>query len=252
MVQVLGIGFQVEDDLAVYAADIPRRIEKIARTCYKSEGKIEPGSAERLLVKLIERGHEAMLEHAILTVRCTCDRGVSHELVRHRIASYAQESTRYCNYAQDKFGHEISVVPMMTGLTEAQIERRHLLWKHIEDVYMAEIEEKVPPEQARDNLPTCLKTEIVVTLNLREWRHFFTLRTAKTAHPQMRKLAIALLDYFRDELRVAVVFDDIQPKEAICCRCSRLVPRPMEQWSRRYTCPECYYAAATRPLSVPS
>lgn len=183
------------------------KIERIGRTCYKSEDKIGPGTSRKFVKMLIERGHESVLEHASVSVSFTCDRGVSHELVRHRLASYSQESTRYCNYSQDKFNNEIMFVPMLTNLTKSQIERREALYRHMEDVYMTEIYEGVLPQQARDNLATCLKTEITMTCNLREWRHVFRLRTSKHAHPQMRGIMQPLLRDFRG--LIPVVFDDV-------------------------------------------
>lgn len=188
-----------------------KKIEAAGRTCYKSEGKIADNSYIGLIQKLIKSGHESVLEHEKVTIRLICDRGVTHEIVRHRIASYSQESTRFCNYAGDSFGREIALVPMMDNLTEAQTARRMELWRHIEQVYMAEIGEGIAPQQARDNLPTCLKTEIVITYNLREWRYFFRLRTGKKAHPQMRKITIPLLAEFKKF--IPIVFDDINPEE---------------------------------------
>lgn len=161
-------------------------IERAGRVCYKSENKISEDSAGRFIQMLVARKHEAILEHASASILFVCDRGVTHELVRHRLVSYAQESTRYCNYATQKFGSSISLIPMLQGLTPEQISRRFDLYQRIQDVYFAEIEEGVAPQQARDNLPTCLKTEIVTTANLREWRHIFALRRAPTAHPQIK------------------------------------------------------------------
>jgi thymidylate synthase (FAD) len=186
---------------------IIKHIELCARTCYKSEDKIGDGTAAKLVRKLVSLGHGAMLEHWSVTVRFVCDRGVSHELVRHRLASYAQESTRYCNYGGGKFGGEIKVIPMLEGLTSEQIERRMSLYRYMESVYIDEIAEGVKPQQARDNLPTCLKTEIVVTANLREWRHIFRLRTSSKAHPQIRVLLEPLLHEMRREIQI--IFDDI-------------------------------------------
>jgi len=184
-------------------------IEYAARVCYRSEDKVTLGSDKKLVKKLIDNGHLAMLEHAPnISVLFHVDRGISHEIVRHRLASFAQSSTRYCNYAKDKFGHEISLAPMMDGLTGDQIARRHDLWRHIEQVYMAEINEGIKPQQARDNLPNCLLTDIVVTTNIRHWREIFRQRTEKHAHPQMRKLMNRLLNDFRS--RTPILFDTIK------------------------------------------
>ncbi len=163
-------------------------IERAARTCYKSEDKVGEGSAEKMVVMLIRNKHLAMLEHAVASLRFITDRGVTHELVRHRLASFAQTSTRYCNYAKDKFDNQITVIPMLDGLSIEQLERRAKLYKHMEQVYLAEIAEGIKPQQARDNLPTCLQAEVVVTANFREWLHIFELRTSPAAHPQIRKI----------------------------------------------------------------
>jgi thymidylate synthase (FAD) len=186
-----------------------QRIEYAGRICYKSESRVTFNSAWAFVQRIIKSGHESVIEHESVTVRIICDRGVSHEIVRHRLASYSQESTRYCNYG--KTG-EIVLSPMMWGLTDAQILRRKALYQNIEEVYLAEVSEGVSPQQARDNLPTCLKTEIVMTCNLREWRHFFKLRTAPAAHPQMREITIPMLVEFKR--LIPIVFDDIAPKES--------------------------------------
>jgi thymidylate synthase (FAD) len=166
-----------------------KHIEMSGRVCYKSEDKITKDSAVKFCSMIKQRGHESVVEHAVASFKIICDRGVSHEIVRHRLASYSQESTRYCNYSKDKFDNGISLSPMMTGLNDFQIDRRVTLWQHIEDVYLAEIADGVSPQQARDNLPTCLKTEIVMTANFREWMHFINLRTSPAAHPQIRPVA---------------------------------------------------------------
>ena len=183
-------------------------LEKAGRTCYKSEGKIGDGTAEKFIANIIKRGHESVLEHEKITVRFICDRGVTHEIVRHRIASYSQESTRYCNYSQDKFGNELTFIkPCFWNEDDEQ----YKLWldtmQYIEDMYNKLIASGAKPEEARSILPNSLKTEIVVTMNLREWRHFFKLRTAPAAHPQIREISIALLDELKEKL--PVIFGDI-------------------------------------------
>ena len=186
---------------------ILKRLELAGRTAYKSEDKITSESAPKFVHMLLhEKRHESVIEHGVITVRFICDRGVTHEIVRHRISSFTQESTRYCNYGKGKFGSEITLSPMMDNLNTDQINRRVALYNEIEKVYLAEIAEGISPQQARDNLPTCLKTEIVMTANYREWRHFFKLRTAPNAHPQIRKLATSLVTEFKK--RVPVLFDD--------------------------------------------
>ena len=165
-------------------------IASAARLCYQADSK---GKTDAELIQhVLSLGHESVLEHACASFQVVCDRGVSHEIVRHRLASYSQESTRYCNYAKDRFGGEISVSPMQDGLTEAQVRRRMALWGRIEQVYLEEIDEGVKPQQARDNLPTCLKTELRWTANFREWRLILKLRTSKKAHPQMRAIASSI------------------------------------------------------------
>lgn len=184
-------------------------IERDGRTCYKSEDKITEGSSREFVRMIIKRGHESVLEHVSVSVRFICDRGVSHEIVRHRIASYSQESTRYCNYGK---AGGIQVIIPTRSLSDAQYESVEKLWsksvKASERAYLKMIELGVSPQIARSVLPTCLKTELVMTANLREWRHFFKLRTAKAAHPQMREVAICAFD--RMKAMIPVVFDDIQ------------------------------------------
>lgn len=185
-----------------------KKLEMAARTCYKSEDRMTGESAESLLKTLIKIGHHSVIEHEYVTVKFICDRGISHEIVRHRIASYSQESTRYCNYSNDKFGKEITVIKPYFWFEGST---RYAMWKmamqYAEDAYFALLSEGAKPEEARSVLPNSLKTEIVVTFNIREWRHFFTLRTSKKAHPQMRELARPLL--YRFQNLIPVLFDDI-------------------------------------------
>lgn len=191
------------------SAVILYRIAEAGRVCYQSEATTDNKTFVRNLIK---RGHESVLEHAIISVRIICDRGVSHELVRHRIASYSQESTRYCNYSKDKFGHELTFIRPPWVDQDAYYPSASDAWiktmLDIECEYMDLIERGWTPEQARTILPNSLKTEIVVTMNLREWRHFFRLRCAPAAHPQMRQIANLLLENFK--LCVPVVFDDLE------------------------------------------
>lgn len=170
-------------------------IESAGRLCYRSEGKSDgtKAGAEKFIRNVLwAKNHTSVFEHASATVLIVTDRGVSHENVRHRLASYSQESTRYCNYADDRFGNEITLIPMMDNLTAEQIERRMRLFAQIEEAYLAEIAEGIAPQQARDLLPTCLKTEYYFTANFREWCHFLNLRylgTTGKPHPQMVKVA---------------------------------------------------------------
>ena len=198
-------------------------IERAGRTCYKSEDKITEESAPKFCQMLLDRGHEAMIEHASASYRVICDRGVTHEIVRHRLFSYAQESTRYCNY---KSGVTF-IIPLWTGIGEGEY---FIHWKNklgttawepeghgldnrwfwsmalAERDYTRLLEEGWQPQQARTVLPNSLKTEIIITGNLREWRHFFKLRTAKAAHPQMQEVANMILADIRK--KIPVIFAD--------------------------------------------
>ncbi len=188
-------------------------IEAAGRTCYKSEDKMTPESARKFVRMILASGHESVIEHAGATVRFVTDRGVTHELVRHRLASYSQESTRYANYAKDKFGSEITVI---RPLFWAQSDPAYAQWKQAmqdaERAYLALIEGGAKAQEARSVLPNSLKTEIVMTANLREWRHVFRLRCAGPAHPQIREIMLPLLDEF--SRRIPAVFDDLREQFA--------------------------------------
>ena len=190
--------------------EILKLIELAGRTCYKSDNLITPDSAKNFVEKIAQRGHESVIEHYNITVRFICNRGFTHELVRHRLAAYSQESTRYCNYNKDKFGSEITVIkPFEINENTKEYD----LWKeamqNAEKSYMAMIENGSKPENARGVLPIDIKTEIVITTNLREWKHIFKLRTSKAAHPSMRELMIPLLKEFKEKM--PVIFDKIEP-----------------------------------------
>ena len=202
---------------------ILKHIEKIARTCYKSEDLINDESAEKMIKKLIKLNHLAMIEHASVSVLFTCDRGVTHEIVRHRVASYAQESTRYVNYSKDKFGNEIGYIDIAGGIAldtkmkdlpvetiDAIISEWHQACIDAEKHYMKMLELGATPQIARSVLNNSTKTDINVTMNLREWRHFFELRCDTPAHPQMRELVIPLLKEMSEV--IPIVFDDLVEK----------------------------------------
>ena len=193
---------------------ILEKIEKVARTCYKSEGKIQEGSAAKMVASLIKSGHEAMLEHVSVTVKFVVDRGISHELVRHRLASFAQESTRYCNYSKDDFGSEITfIIPEYLDYKSAGWNTWKETMKACKDSYFKLIDIGLTPQEARAVLPNSLKTEVVMTANLREWRHFFKLRALGTTgkpHPQMLEVTVPLLEDFKQ--MIPVVFDDLVVK----------------------------------------
>ena len=204
---------------------ILKHIEMCGRTCYKSEDRITDDSAKELVASIIKRGHESVLEHFSISVRIICDRGVSHEIVRHRLASYSQESTRYCNYSDDKFDNELTfILPCWIDEKYIGTYKNSMQFNHIIDFDIAYWLEtmlstefyyndlinfyKWTPQQARSILPHSLKTELVMTANLREWRHFFKLRCDNAAHPQMREIAIPILDEFKR--LIPIIFDDIQ------------------------------------------
>ena len=194
-----------------------QKLELVGRTCYKSEDKITEDSAAKFVAGLIKRGHEAMLEHVSITVKFVTDRGISHEIVRHRLASYAQESTRYCNYSQDKFGHELTfIIPDFLEYGSEGFKLWKDEMKQVEKTYFAMLEAGHTPQEARNVLPNSLKTELVMTANLREWRAFFKLRAANStgaAHPQMLEITRPLLDDLK--AMIPVVFDDITYEEKV-------------------------------------
>ena len=202
--------FEIMDDID--GAKILQKLERCGRVCYKSEDKITEGSAEKFIGMILKSGHESVLEHEKLTVKFICDRGVTHEIVRHSIASYSQESTRYCNYSKDKFGNELTFIRPCFWADDSE---EYAVWKRameeIEKTYVKLISLGAKPEEARSILPNSLKTEIVCTMNLREWRHFFRLRTAERAHPQIREISVALLDELKK--RIPVIFDDINTSD---------------------------------------
>lgn len=205
-------------------------IEWSGRTCYKSEDKLKPGSEEKFVRMIIKNGHHAMLEHASASYRVICDRGVTHEIVRHRLFSYAQESTRYCNYKGgvtyilppwiripgkmlawelDVFDDRLCFEDEGHGSSipfAPEIISWFKLLQSAEATYIRLLSIGWTPQQARSVLPNALKTEIVITGNLREWRHFFKLRCSPKAHPQMQEIANMILKDIRE--RIPVVFDE--------------------------------------------
>lgn len=185
-----------------------KNIERYGRVCYKSEDLITETSAGTFIKNILKNGHESVIEHEKVTVKIICDRGVSNEIVRHRIASYSQESTRYCNYQKDKFGKELTFIkPLFWKEDSSEYAVWHDMMQMSENSYMRLINMGASPQEARSILPNSLKTELVVTMNLREWRHFFQLRTSEAAHPQMREITRVMLDSFRE--KIPIVFDDI-------------------------------------------
>lgn len=198
--------------MPVNGEEILKNIERAGRTCYKSEDKINADSARKFVAGIIKSGHESVIEHEKVTVRIICDRGVTHEIVRHRIASYSQESTRYCNYSDDKFGNELTFIrPFYWKDDSEKMNVWTIAMERAERCYMGLLHMGATPQEARAVLPNSLKTEIVVTMNMREWRHFFKLRCSRAAHPQMRETAIPILKKFKEV--IPVIFDDIQVEE---------------------------------------
>lgn len=204
--KVIKPSFEIMD--AIDGAAIMKKIEMCGRVCYKSEGLIADGTAEKFVESIIKRGHESVLEHFSFTVNIVCDRGVSHEIVRHRLASYSQESTRYCNYSKGNFGGEITFIKpiFLDENSEA-----YAIWEDAcltaEDRYFKMLNFGCTAQEARSVLPNSLKTEIAMTANIREWRHFFKLRTSPAAHPQMREVAKMMLADLK--LKIPVVFDGL-------------------------------------------
>lgn len=166
-----------------------KQIERAGRTCYKSEARITDDSSNAFVRRMKKLGHHAMIEHAVASFLIVTDRGISHEIVRHRLASYAQESTRYCNYGKDKFGNEITVIQPPDLDTKSKVAMWTAGCLLAEEAYFRMLKEGCTPEIARSLLPTCTKTEIVMTANLREWLHFITLRSSPAAHPQIQTIA---------------------------------------------------------------
>lgn len=182
---------------------ILQNIEIAGRTCYKSEDKITPDSAKAFVQMLLRRNHTAMLEFGHIIIKVVCDRGVSHEIVRHRLFSFAQESTRYCNYSSDKFDSELTFIKPCFWEDKDSC-TNYLNWKcaikNSEDTYLNLIKNGATPQEARSVLPNSLKTEIVIGGNLREWLHFLKLRTDKAAHPQMIEVAKLIEQEFKQRL----------------------------------------------------
>ena len=203
---------QASARIAAHSMDMLETIELCGRVCYKSEDRICEGSAEKMIGSLMDKHHESVIEHGSITAHIICDRGVSHELVRHRLASFSQESTRYCNYSKDKFGEEITVIDIRGGfpdIGESAYNRWATLCELAETTYAYMIShDRCTAQEARSVLPNSLKTEMYMTANPREWRHVFKMRTAKSAHPQAREVMIPLLHEF--QAKWPVLFSDIK------------------------------------------
>ena len=208
--QIIKAGYEIIDPLN--GAEILKKIEKVARVCYKSEDKIGEGTAEKMVRALIKSNHFAMLEHFSFSVKFIVDRGVSHEIVRHRVASFAQESTRYCNYG--KSGNVVFIRPCFFVEDTPEMDNWMMSCMRAENTYLSLLDTGRTPQEARAVLPNSLKTEVVMTANLREWRHFFSLRACGSTgkpHPQMLEVAVPLLKEIKE--LIPVVFDDLEPME---------------------------------------
>lgn len=209
--KVIEPSFEILTPISEGGIEELKTIERIGRICYKSEDKISPDgvSAKKFVKMLIDRGHEAMIEHSQLSVLFVCDRGVSHELVRHRLCSFAQESTRYVNYSREDKAPEGIIFIKPCFLDEKSDKYREWLvaCQDCEFWYLQAIKKGATPQEARTVLINSVKTEIVVTANLREWRTIFKLRCDQAAHPQMREIMMPLLAELKQ--RIPVVFDDI-------------------------------------------
>jgi len=184
------------------------RIERAGRTCYRSENRITKDSASAFVKSIIKSGHHSVIEHESISLRLVCDRGVTHELVRHRLAAYSQESTRYVNYGRGPEGRGLVVIK---PLFFEEGSEKYKLWleamEATEKAYLDLIAAGASAQEARTVLPNSLKTEIVMTANLREWRHVLALRCAPPSHPQMREIMKMVLDKFKDLL--PEIFGDI-------------------------------------------
>lgn len=186
-------------------------IEFAARTCYKSEKSTTNVTSVPLIEHLLQSGHESVIEHASATVKIICDRGISHEIVRHRLCSFSQESTRYCNYSKDRFENQITVIkPFFWEIDTIKYAHWKDAMEYAENYYLDLLDMGATPQQARAVLPISTKTEIVMTANMREWRTIFKQRCSQAAHPQMRQIMLPLLRTFYR--RICMLFDDIYNK----------------------------------------
>lgn len=187
-----------------------KQIEKCARNCYKSENNIteDTTTAVKMIGKLIEMGHTAMIEFADVIVNLHCDVGVYKDLTRHRHCSFAIESTRYCNYSKGKFGNEISVIKPCNMDENSGIYHTWLkAMNDMERAYMQMAEIGATPDQLRMILPHSTAASVMMKANVREWRHIFNLRCAKAAHPSVRQIMLMTLNEFHN--KIPVLFDDL-------------------------------------------
>lgn len=208
--KIIEPSFKIET--ALNGVDALKHVERCGRVCYKSEHNITEDSYKRFIKNIIDRGHESVLEHFSFTITFVCDRAISHEFVRHRPSGYSQESTRYCNYTMEKFGKEITVIrpyffndkPLLFDIWENAC-------MNAEVGYFELLKNGATAQEARTVLPHSTKTTLVMTTNLREWRHVFKLRTSPAAHPQMREIMIPALKAVKEMF--PIVFDDIEVED---------------------------------------
>ena len=214
--KIIKPSFEVQTEID--GEKILKKLELAARTCYKSEDKITVDSAKKILAGLLKVNHHSVIEHENITVKFITDRGILAELTRHRLCSFSVESTRYVNY---KEGITVILPPWVDidpGIYDINCPKfkdyADMIWfKHMvdcEENYQELIKQGYKPQQARSILPNSLKNEIVMTTNIREWRHIFNLRCTNVAHPQMRELLLPLLKYFHE--KIPLLFDDIYDK----------------------------------------
>lgn len=212
--KIINAGFEILTQ--VNGEEVLKHLEKCGRICYQSNHKVTPTSAPDFIKSIIKSKHETILEHYSISVLIVCDRGISHEIVRHRLASYSQESTRYCNYSKEDFGSEITFIKPFYLDEKSD---SYIMWlnscKEAEDTYFEMLNFGHSPQEARAILPNSLKTQLVMTANLRQWRHFFKLRALGTTgkpHPQMKEIAVPMLKEFNS--LIPVVFEDLIQEES--------------------------------------
>ena len=190
---------------------IMKNIEKACRTCYRSENLITEESYKNLIKNCLNRGHESILEHEKITIRMCCDIGVYKDLTRHRFGSFSIESTRYCNYGKDKFDNEIKFIEPCNIDKKKLFNEWYSACTEIEQRYLKMAELGATPDQMRMILPHSTAAEVVMTANIREWRHILSLRASKMTHPSVQQLMIPLLLYFKRCM--PELFEDINYNE---------------------------------------
>ncbi len=214
MLQIIDPWIAVED---YDSTQIMKNLERACRTCYRSEDKITEDSYKKLLTNCITRGHESILEHEKVTIRMCCDVGVYKDLTRHRHASFSIESTRYCNYSKGKFGSGVKVIKPCNIDEKSDLYREWLRAMDWVDIYYTSMSTQgATPDQMRMILPHSTAAEVVMTANIREWKHILNLRCSKHTHPAVRQVLIPLLLKFKEdmpEIFADIPYDEEFPKE---------------------------------------